>query len=67
MCDPKEFKTLENDKYKQCKYKEALGLYDQAIAIDSSVAAYRSNETAALTDLGSLLEAVFECREAVRN
>ena len=41
-------------------------LYDQAIAIDSSVAAYRSNKSAVLTALGRLLEAVFECREAVR-
>ncbi|KMT19892.1 hypothetical protein BVRB_1g009410 [Beta vulgaris subsp. vulgaris] len=68
MCkmDSEELKSLGNDKYKQGKYEEALGLYDQAIAIDSSVAAYRSNKTAALTALGRLLEAVFECKEAVR-
>uniref|UniRef100_A0A803ME40 Thioredoxin domain-containing protein n=1 Tax=Chenopodium quinoa TaxID=63459 RepID=A0A803ME40_CHEQI len=64
--DPEELKSLGNDKYKQGKYEEALVLYDQAIAIDSSVAAYRSNKSAVLTALGRLLEAVFECREAVR-
>lgn len=64
--DPEELKSLGNDKYKQGKYEEALVLYDQAIAMDSTVAAYRSNKSAALAALDRLLEAVSECREAVR-
>lgn len=68
MCkmDPEELKSLGNEKYKQGKYEEALTLYNQAIITDSCVAAYRSNKSAALTALGRLLEAVSECREAVR-
>ncbi|CAO2834393.1 unnamed protein product [Amaranthus hypochondriacus] len=68
MCklDPEELKLLGNDNYKQGKYEEALELYDQAIGIDSNIAAYRSNKSAALTALGRILEAVFESREAVR-
>ncbi|KAH0850727.1 hypothetical protein HID58_095287 [Brassica napus] len=37
-----------------------------AIAIDPNKAAYRSNKSAALTALGRILDAVFECREAIR-
>ncbi|RVW57534.1 Inactive TPR repeat-containing thioredoxin TTL3 [Vitis vinifera] len=37
-----------------------------AISIDPNKASYRSNKSAALTALGRLLEAVFECREALR-
>ncbi|KAL2893865.1 TPR repeat-containing thioredoxin TTL1 [Bienertia sinuspersici] len=64
--DPEELKVLGNDKYKQGKYEEALALYDKAIAVDSCTASYRSNKSAALTALGRLLEAVSECREAVK-
>lgn len=64
--DSEELKLMGNEKYKQGKYEEALALYDQAIAMDSNRAAYRSNKSAALTGLGRVLEAVLECREAVR-
>ncbi|KAJ6682607.1 TPR REPEAT-CONTAINING THIOREDOXIN [Salix koriyanagi] len=37
-----------------------------AISIDPNKASYRSNRSAALTALGKILEAVFECREAIR-
>ncbi|KAL9234253.1 hypothetical protein vseg_009141 [Gypsophila vaccaria] len=63
--DAEEIKSMGNEKYKQGKYEEALWLYDKAIALDSKMAAYRSNKSAALTALGRLLEAVVECKEAV--
>ncbi|KAH9626477.1 hypothetical protein KSS87_006437 [Heliosperma pusillum] len=64
--DPEELKSMGNEKYKEGKYEEALTLYDQLIAIDSEMAVYRSDKSAALTALGRLLEAVVECKEAVR-
>ncbi|KAH9611459.1 hypothetical protein KSS87_009109, partial [Heliosperma pusillum] len=64
--DPEELKSMGNDAYKQGRYEEALMLYNQAIALDSTMAAYWSNKSAALTGLGRLLEAVVACKEAVR-
>ncbi|CAI9777959.1 unnamed protein product [Fraxinus pennsylvanica] len=64
--DPDVLKSLGNEKYKQAKYEEALALYNQAIAIDPSKACYYSNKSAALMGLGRLIEAVFECREAIQ-
>lgn len=64
--DPEELKILGNEDYKNGRFAEALALYDAAISIDPSKASYRSNKSAALTALGRLLEAVFECREAIR-
>ncbi|KAL2503821.1 tetratricopeptide repeat (TPR)-containing protein [Abeliophyllum distichum] len=64
--DPDVLKSLGNEKYKQTKYEDALALYDQAIAIDPSKACYYSNKSAALMGLGRLIEAVFECREAIQ-
>ncbi|KAK9742590.1 hypothetical protein RND81_03G184100 [Saponaria officinalis] len=64
--DAEEIKFLGNEKYKQGKYEEALRLYDKAIALDSKMAAYRSNKSAALSALGRVLDAVVECKEAVR-
>ncbi|KAL1336635.1 hypothetical protein HN51_031001 [Arachis hypogaea] len=64
--DPEQLKIMGNEDYKNGNFAEALALYDAAIAIDPNKAAYRSNKSAALTALGRLLEAVFECREAIR-
>lgn len=64
--DPETLKIMGNEDYKAGNFAEALALYDAAISIDPNKAAYRSNKTAALTALGRLLEAVFECREAIR-
>ncbi|XP_074280153.1 TPR repeat-containing thioredoxin TTL1-like [Silene latifolia] len=63
---PEELKSMGNDVYKQGRYEEALMLYNQAIALDSNMAAYWSNKSAALTALGRLLEAVVACKEAVK-
>ncbi|XP_051117169.1 inactive TPR repeat-containing thioredoxin TTL3 isoform X2 [Andrographis paniculata] len=64
--DPEHLKILGNEDYKNGKFAEALALYDTAISIDPNKACYRSNKSAALTSLGRLLEAAFECREAIR-
>ncbi|CAL0333145.1 unnamed protein product [Lupinus luteus] len=63
--DPEKLKIMGNEDYKNGRFAEALALYDAAIAIDPNKASYRSNRSAALTALGRLLEAVFECREAI--
>ncbi|KAK4356661.1 hypothetical protein RND71_025632 [Anisodus tanguticus] len=63
--DPEQLKILGNEDYKNGRFAEALALYDAAIAIDPNKASYRSNKSAALTALGRLLEAAFECREAI--
>lgn len=64
--DPEQLKIMGNEDYKNGNFAEALALYDAAISIDPNKASYRSNRSAALTALGKLLEAVFECREAIR-
>ncbi|CAI0554549.1 unnamed protein product [Linum tenue] len=64
--DPEQLKIMGNEDYKNGKFAEALALYEAAIAIDPNKASYRSNKSAALTALGRILEAVFECREAIR-
>ncbi|XP_077213864.1 TPR repeat-containing thioredoxin TTL1-like [Tasmannia lanceolata] len=64
--DPEELKVMGNEEYKHGRFAEALALYDRAIALDPERASYRSNKSAALTGLGRLLEAVDECREAIK-
>lgn len=64
--DPETLKIMGNEDYKNGRFAEALALYDAAISIDPNKASYRSNKSAALTALGRLLEAVFECREAIQ-
>ncbi|KAA8546831.1 hypothetical protein F0562_003245 [Nyssa sinensis] len=64
--DPETLKIMGNEDYKNGRFADALALYDAAISIDPNKASYRSNKSAALTALGRLLEAVFECREAIR-
>ncbi|KAJ4965128.1 hypothetical protein NE237_016977 [Protea cynaroides] len=64
--DPEDLKNLGNEEYKKGRFAEALAYYDRAIGLDPDKAAYRSNKSAALTGMGKLLDAVFECREAIR-
>ncbi|XP_020254377.1 inactive TPR repeat-containing thioredoxin TTL3-like, partial [Asparagus officinalis] len=64
--DSEELKRMGNEEFKQGNFAEALALYDRAILIDPEKASYWSNKAAALTGLGKLIEAVAECREAVR-
>ncbi|XWS41549.1 hypothetical protein CRYUN_Cryun17cG0091400 [Craigia yunnanensis] len=64
--DPETLKIMGNEDYKKGNFAEALALYEAATAIDPNKASYRSNKSAALTALGRILEAVFECREAIR-
>ncbi|XP_051126714.1 TPR repeat-containing thioredoxin TTL4-like isoform X2 [Andrographis paniculata] len=64
--DPEQLKILGNEDYKNGRFAEAVALYDAAIALDPNKASYRSNKSAALAALGDLLEAAFECREAIR-
>ncbi|KAK4483620.1 hypothetical protein RD792_010820 [Penstemon davidsonii] len=64
--DPEQLKILGNEDYKNGRFAEAVALYDAAISIDPNKASYRSNKSAALTAMGKLLEAAFECREAIR-
>ncbi|KAJ6774366.1 INACTIVE TPR REPEAT THIOREDOXIN TTL3-LIKE PROTEIN [Salix purpurea] len=64
--DPEVLKNRGNERYKQGRFEEALAFYDRAIARDSTKATYRSNRSAALIGLGRLIEAVAECKEAIR-
>ncbi|KAI6687209.1 hypothetical protein NL676_024037 [Syzygium grande] len=63
--DPEEVKRAGNEQYRRGNFQEALMLYDRAIALSPSNAAYRSNRAAALTGLGRLADAVRECEVAV--
>ncbi|WCJ31859.1 tetratricopeptide repeat (TPR)-containing protein [Euphorbia peplus] len=64
--DPEHLKMMGNEDYKNGNFAEALALYEAAIAIDPNKASYRSNKSAALTALGRILDAVYECREAIQ-
>ncbi|KAI3466052.1 hypothetical protein Pfo_022715 [Paulownia fortunei] len=64
--DPEELKRMGNDNYKNGHFAEALTLYEKAIAISPSNAAYHFNRAAALIGLRRLVEAVRECEEAIR-
>ncbi|KAL6633528.1 hypothetical protein ACP70R_026199 [Stipagrostis hirtigluma subsp. patula] len=64
--DPEKLKELGNEEYRQGHYAEAVALYDQAIMMDARRPAYWSNKAAALAALGQLIEAVGDCKEAVR-
>lgn len=64
--DPEELKSMGNEAYNKARFEDALALYDRAIAINSSKATYRSNKSAALIGLGRLIEALVECKEAIR-
>ncbi|CAL5019630.1 unnamed protein product [Urochloa decumbens] len=64
--DPEKLKEMGNEEYRQGHYSEAVALYDQAIMMDARRPAYWSNKAAALAALGRLIEAVGDCKEAVR-
>lgn len=64
--DPEEIKSIGNEKFRLGKLEEALSLYNQAIALDPGKACFYSNKSAALMGLGRLVEAVFQCLEAIR-
>uniref|UniRef100_K3YZ51 Uncharacterized protein n=2 Tax=Setaria italica TaxID=4555 RepID=K3YZ51_SETIT len=64
--DPEKLKEMGNEEYRQGHYAEAVALYDQAIMMDARRPAYWSNKAAALAALGRLIEAVADCKEAVR-
>lgn len=64
--DPEVLKSMGNEAYKQGRFEEALTLYDRAIALDSNMATYHCNRSAALIGLGRLQEAIFECEESIK-
>ncbi|KAI9200561.1 hypothetical protein LWI28_009808 [Acer negundo] len=64
--DPEVLKNMGNEAYKKGRFEDALALYEGAIAINSNKATYRSNRSAALIGLGRLMEALVECKEAIR-
>ncbi|KAJ8477987.1 hypothetical protein OPV22_021714 [Ensete ventricosum] len=66
MLDPEELKEMGNGEYKMGRFAEALALYDRAIDMNPGKASYYSNKAAALTAMGRLLDAVVECKEAIR-
>ncbi|XP_060198846.1 inactive TPR repeat-containing thioredoxin TTL3-like [Lycium barbarum] len=64
--DPDVLKSMGNEQYRQGRFEEAMALYNQAIAINPKNACYYSNKSAALMNLNRLIEAMIECREAIR-
>lgn len=64
--DPDVLKTMGNEHYRHGRFEEAVALYNQAIAINPKNACYYSNKSAALMSSNRLIEAVIECREAIR-
>ncbi|XP_020574530.1 inactive TPR repeat-containing thioredoxin TTL3-like [Phalaenopsis equestris] len=64
--DAEELKEIGNEEYNKGRYAEAIAIYDRAILIDPDKASYWNNKAAALIGLGRLLDAVEECREAIR-
>ncbi|KAK4341449.1 hypothetical protein RND71_039950 [Anisodus tanguticus] len=64
--DPDVLKSMGNEHYRHGRFEEAMALYNQAITINPKNACYYSNKSAALLSLNRLIEAVIECREAIR-
>ncbi|KAJ9545886.1 hypothetical protein OSB04_025593 [Centaurea solstitialis] len=64
--DPESFKNLGNEKYKEGRFDEAIALYTEAIGRDSTIASYYSNRSAALIGLGKLVDAILDCKIAIR-
>lgn len=64
--DPEVLKNMGNEAYKEGRFEDALALYDGAIAINSKKATYRCNRSAALIGLGRIMDALVECKEAIR-
>nr|WRQ20300.1 TPR repeat-containing thioredoxin TTL1 [Citrullus colocynthis] len=64
--EPDVLKSMGNEAYKKGNYEEALALYDRAIDLDSENAVYYSNKGAALIALDRLMEAIEECKKALK-
>ncbi|XP_039042473.1 inactive TPR repeat-containing thioredoxin TTL3-like [Hibiscus syriacus] len=63
---PETLKFLGDEEFKRGKFGEALNLYEAAIAIEPFKASYRTDRSAGLEGSGRFLEALFECKEAIR-
>nr|CAD1826360.1 unnamed protein product [Ananas comosus var. bracteatus] len=63
---PEELKAMGSQECQKGRLAEALALYERAIVMDPNKASYRCSKAVALAGLGRLLDAVAECREAIR-
>lgn len=63
---PEELKAMGSEECRKGRLAEALALYERAIVMDPNKASYRCSKAVALAGLGRLLDAVAECREAIR-
>ncbi|KAE8653906.1 Tetratricopeptide repeat-containing protein, putative isoform 2 [Hibiscus syriacus] len=59
-------KKMGNEAYNRGRFEEALTLYEQASCLGPKKATYHCNKSAALLRLGSVMEAVVECKEAIQ-
>lgn len=64
--DHEAFKNIGNERYKQGRFEEAIALYTEAIGMDSSIACYYSNRSAAFIGVGKLVDAILDCKIAIR-
>ncbi|KAI0499154.1 hypothetical protein KFK09_020056 [Dendrobium nobile] len=64
--DPEKLKEMGNEEFNAGRLSEALALYNKAIMLDPEKASYWNNKAAALAGMGRLIEAIKECKEAVR-
>lgn len=64
--DPEELKKKGNGEYMASNCVDTVGYYERAISIDPSKPAYWSNNAAAFMAMGRLVEAIADCREAIR-
>nr|XP_043618019.1 inactive TPR repeat-containing thioredoxin TTL3-like [Erigeron canadensis] len=64
--DHEAFKNMGNERYKEGRFDEAIALYTEAIGMDSRIASYYSNRSAALIGLGKLTDAILDCKIAIR-
>lgn len=63
---PNVLKSMGNEAYKQGRFEEALALYNRAIALDSENPVYYSNKGASLIALHRFIEAIEECKKALK-
>nr|XP_011466052.1 PREDICTED: TPR repeat-containing thioredoxin TTL4-like isoform X2 [Fragaria vesca subsp. vesca] len=61
-----EINNMANLKYRKGYFKEAVPLYDKAIALCPQNAIYHTNKAAALISLGRFTESVEECLKAIK-
>nr|CAD1821872.1 unnamed protein product [Ananas comosus var. bracteatus] len=64
--EAEKLKEMGNEEYEKGRLAEAVALFEKATLIDPDKALYRSYKAAALVAMGRLLEAVGDCREAVK-